>query len=187
MSLSKRNDALEHFRQGNFAKAIKLYLELRVDYPLDTDIHTALARIFYLNRQFEKSLQSYMMTLHLCASAHFQNRPISGEEKSKFLASSSFTTHIGCSQVALDMNNLKSRLSKHFDVEKNLNIYRSILMNKPGKLDDEYLIFCNSIGHHLYERFIEWDNLQLKNTNDVMAMVKFYESLCTEETNFTLS
>lgn len=186
MSLSKRNDALEHVRQGNFVKAIKLYLELRVDNPLDTDIHTALARLFYLNRQFEKSLQSYMMTLHLCASAHFYNRPITSEEKTEFLNSSSFTTHIGCSQVALDMTNLKSRLSKHFDVEKNLEAYKAILMDKPGKLNDEYLIFCKSIGHHLFENFIAWDNLQLKNTNDVKAMVKFYESLCTEETKFVL-
>lgn len=187
MSLSKSNDAAEHVRQGNFGKAIKLYLELRVDNPLDTDIHTALARLFYLNRQFEKSLQSYMMILHLHASAHFKNRPVSSEEKITFLISSSFTTHIGCSQVALDMTNLKTRLSKHFDVENNLEAYRSILMNKPGKMNDEYLIFCKSIGQHIFESFIEWDNLQLKNTNDVKAMLKYYESLCTVDTNFALT
>ncbi|MCM2350048.1 MAG: hypothetical protein NDI69_08495 [Bacteriovoracaceae bacterium] len=181
MSLIKINEALEQTRLGNFAKAINLFMEVRPDEPLNMDIHRSLAKLFYLNRQYEKSIQAYLISLHLYASAHFRSTPVTTETKQEFLDRMSFSIHIGCSQLALNQNTLRPKLDHFFDIDSNLEAYRLSLINKPGKPCEEYLLFCKSIGDHLFESAINWNNLELKNTNDVRAMIRYYESMYSDE------
>lgn len=184
MSLIKKNEALEQTRLGNFVKAINLYIEVITEEPFNVEIHRSLAKLFYLNRQYEKSIHAYLISLHLYACAHFRSNPVTTETKREFLDSMSFSIHIGCSQVALNQRTLKPKLDHYFNIDSNIEAYRSSLINKPGKPCEEYLIFCKSIGDHLFESFINWNNLELKNTNDVRAMIRYYESMCTDENSF---
>lgn len=181
MSLLKRNEAKEQVRVGNYTKAITYYLEIREEDPCNVEIIFELAQLYYLNRQYEKAIQNYLIVFHFYASAHFkQNLYPSLEAKRNFIATSNIAFHIGCAQVALNFDFFKIKLSPFFDPIGQIENYRASLISRPSKICDEYTLFCSSIGCHLLEDLINWESLQLRNTPDVKNMIHYYESHCSE-------
>lgn len=160
-----------------------IYLDVKAETPIDVEVHQKLGELYFINRLYDKSIQSYLIAIHLLASAHLRHQIPNENSRNTFLTNAPFTAQIGYSLIALEKKSLQVRVQAFFDLDKNLELYRSFLMNNPVKLPENFIYFCQSLGANLIDTNLKWEMLELKNTNDIRLMIRFYESLCCDENN----
>ncbi|MBA2404589.1 MAG: hypothetical protein H0V66_07450 [Bdellovibrionales bacterium] len=182
MDITKFNQALELKRQGQFTKSITIYEQLKEEFPSEIELHKALGKVYYLNNQFEKSMASYLMTLHLMGSSHFKNRVFSKDEKVKFVVNSEpLTFHIGCAELAIDLRIWRPQLAKFFDMDRNLSAYCQTLMGNKAQMNEEYFTFCQARGCVQFDTLIQWEKIVFKTPDDIKTMIQHYDNICAQK------
>jgi tetratricopeptide (TPR) repeat protein len=185
MNLDLFQQALELKRVGNFSASIAIYQKLKQENPGDYEIYKALGKVYYLDRQFEKSMASYFIAFHLCASNEFKRSTLTEEAKGEFITAFSVVAqHLGASQLTLDLESWRTTLTKYFDMDRNLYAYSESLMGRKAQLNEEFFVFIQNRGFYLYDKFIDWPRIVLKSDSDIKNMIEYYESMCSIEQSY---
>ena len=162
------NEGIKQKRLGQYDKAIENYKEAVKLEPTNSDCYCNMAKVYYLSRQFDKSVQNYLKCAHI--------RLVKGKGTGSIpgVLGCDICRHIGHAFVDVRYTSL-SREDREI-----IDQYTELIAGKHSSLDP-YLDEAKygKVGLNLIKKHVRWESV--KNSEISRTAIDVYDSMRIDE------